>query len=99
MEASKKRVRSFSQQELTFFREGRKAAREGFSLSSNRDSENPYFVRGFNQERLLIRSEAGEILLVRGMPWCVRGAVNCISITCRDARAGTLKRLKHLLPG
>jgi hypothetical protein len=67
MEASKKRVRSFSQQELTFFREGRKAAREGFSLSSNRDSENPYFVRGFNQERLLIRSEAGEILLVRGM--------------------------------
>lgn len=66
-DALRKPVRDFSDQELTSFRTGRSAARTGERERFNGFAGDVFFERGFNQERLLVRSERGEVILVAGI--------------------------------
>lgn len=61
-----KRVVDFTSVELAMFRAGRRSARN-LGISEEAAQENPYFLRGYCQERLLVRAELGELLLVRGI--------------------------------
>jgi hypothetical protein len=67
IDAHKKPVKLFDEEELKNFREGRRAAREGFIAPLDLAIQDPFFARGYNQERLLVQSEQGKIILVRGL--------------------------------
>jgi len=65
-EKSPKPVRLFNDLEMTSFRAGRSAARNVAGPCLDVLAQDRFFERGFNQERLLVRSEAGEVFLVSG---------------------------------